>query len=619
MYGGGMGDEGDVDYDDDQDGFGFEEYAMDDSLDAISRLERYHTSDFSLQRLVLVRELADTAKDAGYQVTLQRMLPLLSNFVADSEPAVRQTFVEQLWPLAQFLIEGGEAGYKELTDTFLPFTFELLVDKNVQVGNSAVTTLIKLVDLVRDEQVEPQLLQVVVTLAKDERAEDYRIVAAQLFNELAPRFGEQRCIQTVIQEVTLISADTSFSVRKHVASSLGKLMTVIGPQNSVERLLPVYLKLCEDDIWGVRKACAEHICEVSTAVTREARNTKLVEAFSKLVEDQSRWVKVGSYQNLGGFIHTFEQEDIPATLIKLFSSMAPQDGSECDYSEYCAYSFPAVVRAVGKERWSDLEDSYVLLVKDVEWKVRRTLSFSLHEIGKVVGPEVSERILTQAFDLFLRDLDEVKIGCLSHCAQFMACLSESARHKHLHAIAALPQELENWRLRELIAQNLGQLAELVTPKVCKDLLQAPAIRLAEDQVADVRLSVFPSFGKVYKRLTEGEKNEHEELLKWIIGLLPKAGEAENLSKSHFQRRQMFVQMAGYCCIEGVNPDVFLDEFDKLASDKVPNVRLTLAKVMADPAFAAEPLKSKPKVQSVRAKLQEDPDRDVQYFFNAVPA
>ena len=577
MYGGAMGDEGDVDYDDDQDGFGFDEYAMDDTLDAITRLERYYTSDFSLQRLVLVRyadtppppshipntpplrpthqnrELADTARECERQATHDRMLPLLSNFVADSEPSVRQTFVEQLWPLAQFLIEGGEPGDAELNNTFLPFTFELLVDKNVQVGISAVNTLVKLVDLVKDEQVEPQLLNVVVTLAHDERAEDYRIVAAQLLNELAERFGEERCMRTVIKEVQTLATDNSFSVRRTVASNLGKLIQVIGPQNSVDKILPIYLNLCKDDIWGVRKACVEHMCEVSKGMTRAVRNTQLLDTFKQLVDDQSRWVKVGAYQNLGGFIHTLDREDITQELVKLFAGMAPQDGQEGDYSEYCAYAFPAVVAAVGKERWSELEDPYVNLVKDVEWKVRRTLSYSLHEIGRVVGPEISERILTQAFDLFLRDLDEVKIGCVTHCADFMECLSDSARQKPLMTIAGLPQETENWRLRELIANNIGKLSQLVTPKTCKDILQNAIIRLAEDQVADVRLAAFPSFGKVFKKLSEGDKQEQQELQRWVLALLPGSTEEEQ-SKSHYQRRQMFIQIAGCCLQEAVTPD-----------------------------------------------------------------
>ena len=263
MYNEFGGDEGD-DFDE-EDFIG--EYAIDDTLDPLTRLERYHTSDFSLQRLVLVRELVDTAKGAGYDDTVARLLPLLGNFVADSEPAVRQMFVEQLHPMSVFLIEHGEErGYTELINTFLPYTFELLVDKNVEVGASAVNALIKLVELVNQEHVEPQLLNVVVTLAHDERAEDYRVVAAQLFNELAPRFGEQLCKDVVVKEVVTLADDMSFSVRKTVASNLGKIGKVIGQEESVNKLFPIFLQLSKDDIWGVRKACAESICEISEGV-----------------------------------------------------------------------------------------------------------------------------------------------------------------------------------------------------------------------------------------------------------------------------------------------------------------------------------------------------------------
>jgi len=588
------------DFDEEQDGFGFEEYAMDDSLDAITRLERYHTSDFSLQRLVLVRELSDTAHDAGYGPTIQRMLPLLGNFVADSEPAVRQCFVEQLCPLAEFLISGGETGYQELINTFLPFTFELLVDKNVQVGISAVNTLIKLVVLVREEQVEPQLLSVVVTLSHDERAEDYRIVAAQLFNELAEKFGAERCKETVIKQVSTLATDSSFSVRKTVGSNIGNIMKVVGEEVACSQLLQIYMTLCTDDIWGVRKACVEHICEVSRAVSPTVRK-QLADTFTKLADDSSRWVKVGAMQKLGEFIHTFPREDVPAKLLKLFAGMAPQRESESDFSEYCAFSFPAVVAAVGKERWSELEDAYVCLAKDVEWKVRRTLSYSLHEIGQVVGQDISEKILTQAFDLFLRDLDEVKVGCLTNVAAFMQCLGDSARDKHLRALAALPQETENWRLRELIAKNLGDIASQVSPKVCKELLEEPMIKLSEDQVADVRRAAHPSCAKLLKALHAGD--QHEELLKWVQGL-------SGGSDTHFQRRQMYIEIAGYCIAEGCLEELFLGELEKMCEDRVPNVRLVLSQIITKVCKSEE---CPARALKIRQRLGEDTDKDVVAF------
>lgn len=52
-----------------------------------------------------MREVYDTAVESGYKESVKRLLPLLSNFVSDSEPAVRQVFAEQLYKLAKFFVE----------------------------------------------------------------------------------------------------------------------------------------------------------------------------------------------------------------------------------------------------------------------------------------------------------------------------------------------------------------------------------------------------------------------------------------------------------------------------------------------------------------------------------
>src|SRR4051812_49280034 len=98
--------------------FIFNEYAIDDTLDPLERLVRYHTSDFSLQRLVLTRELSDTAESAGFSKTQRDLLPLLRSFVQDTEPTVRHVFAQQLAPLAQYMVKaGGEEGYQDFLQT----------------------------------------------------------------------------------------------------------------------------------------------------------------------------------------------------------------------------------------------------------------------------------------------------------------------------------------------------------------------------------------------------------------------------------------------------------------------------------------------------------------------
>ena len=55
----------------------------------------------------------------------------------------------------------------------------------------------------------------------------------------------------------------------------------------------------------------------------------------------------------------------------------------------------------------------------VQWKVRRALAFSMHEVAAIVGEEVTRKQLVPIFNNFLKDLDEVRIGVLKHLADFL--------------------------------------------------------------------------------------------------------------------------------------------------------------------------------------------------------
>lgn len=54
-----------------------------------------------------------------------------------------------------------------------------------------------------------------------------------------------------------------------------------------------------------------------------------------------------------------------------------------------------------------------------QWKVRRTLAFSIHEMALILGDSITSSDLVPIFNGFLRDLDEVRIGVLKHFADFV--------------------------------------------------------------------------------------------------------------------------------------------------------------------------------------------------------
>lgn len=54
-----------------------------------------------------------------------------------------------------------------------------------------------------------------------------------------------------------------------------------------------------------------------------------------------------------------------------------------------------------------------------QWKVRRTLAFSIHELALILGDHLTAADLVPVFNSFLKDLDEVRIGVLKHLYDFL--------------------------------------------------------------------------------------------------------------------------------------------------------------------------------------------------------
>jgi len=65
--------------------------------------------------------------------------------------------------------------------------------------------------------------------------------------------------------------------------------------------------------------------------------------------------------------------------------------------------------------------------------VRRTLAFSIHELALIVGEDITGRDLLPVFDMFLNDLDEVRIGVLKHLADFIKVATSVVLVRFLYA------------------------------------------------------------------------------------------------------------------------------------------------------------------------------------------
>ncbi|XP_037356706.1 serine/threonine-protein phosphatase 4 regulatory subunit 1-like isoform X2 [Talpa occidentalis] len=185
------------------------------------------------------------------------------------------------------------------------------------------------------------------------------------------------------------------------------------------------------------------------------------------------------------------QDVIPQPLLDQYVSMtdpARAQTVDTDIAKHCAYSLPGVALTLGRQNWHCLKDTYETLASDVQWKVRRTLAFSIHELAVILGDQLTAADLVPIFNGFLKDLDEVRIGVLKHLYDFLKLLHEDQRREYLYQLQefVVTDNSRNWRFRYELAEQLILLLELYDPGDVHEHLVQIALTLCADRVSRVR-------------------------------------------------------------------------------------------------------------------------------------
>ena len=147
-----------------------------------------------------------------------------------------------------------------------------------------------------------------------------------------------------------------------------------------------------------------------------------------------------------------EQNIVPAKLLSYFLTMIDmnaQTSLDSDMNYNCAFNFPAIANTLGPSYWKYIKDLYKRLSEDVNWKVRQTLAYSIHELAQILGTEVTQVDLVPTFDSYIKDVDEVRIGIVSNLAKFLKILQMEYRQAYMPKLNDFLKmdNQRNWRFR----------------------------------------------------------------------------------------------------------------------------------------------------------------------------
>ncbi|XP_039174395.1 serine/threonine-protein phosphatase 4 regulatory subunit 1-like isoform X1 [Crotalus tigris] len=320
------------------------------------------------------------------------------------------------------------------------------------------------------------------------------------------------------------------------------------------------------------------------------------------------------------------QDIIPQPLLEQYLSMtdpARAQTVDTEIAKHCAYSLPGVALTLGRQNWHCLKDTYETLASDVQWKVRRTLAFSIHELAVILGDQLTAADLVPIFNGFLKDLDEVRIGILKHLYDFLKLLHAEKRREYLYQLQefVVTDNSRNWRFRYELAEQLILILELYNPNDVYDHLRHIALTLCSDKVSEVRWISFKLIVAILQKFYA--YNATSLGLNFINELIMRFRHC-----SKWVGRQAFAFICQAVVEEECLPvDQFVEHLLpsllSLASDPVPNVRVLLAKALRQTLLEKAYFRSvgNPHLDAVEEAvlvLQADRDQDVSFFATIQP-
>ncbi|NWQ73317.1 PP4R1 phosphatase, partial [Columbina picui] len=327
------------------------------------------------------------------------------------------------------------------------------------------------------------------------------------------------------------------------------------------------------------------------------------------------------------FFYFFCFDVVPQALLDQYLSMTDPSRAQTvdtEIAKHCAYSLPGVALTLGRQNWHCLKDTYETLASDMQWKVRRTLAFSIHELAVILGDQLTAGDLVPVFNGFLKDLDEVRIGVLKHLHDFLKLLHLDKRREYLYQLQEflVTDNSRNWRFRAELAEQLILLLDLYSARDIYDYLRPIAFSLCADKVSSVRWISYKLVSEMVKKLYMASTST------FVVNLMNEL--VEKFCKCRkWSGRQTFVFICQTISEDDCLPmDQFavhlLPHLLHLASDRVPNVRVLLAKTLKQTLLEKEYFLNSANshqeaVEQTIMALQMDDDSDVKYFASIHPA
>ena len=541
------------------------------------KINSYGTQNFTTKKM-FIENVPFYIRTVGFQETVENILPIISDLSREKDLLITTRFFEIFEQFIDEIKKFGDKGYFILKEHIVKLITELLVNNSNNIYKKGA---------------------------------------------LAPYVDKEFMKLYIIPQVKSFADDISGNVRKEVANQLYNISKNLPIDIFKIRLLPVYMKLSKDTLWFVKKVTAEILPQITKLCNNEIILKNIIPIFKNFANEEKIEVKMAAVETFGEFLSLIDKKERQNFLELLdFYSNTVSKFTEKNRREYksvlqkCAYNFPAVVDFFGKENWSKLKQSFILMANDKEEKIKIPLAASIGDIAEIIGGELTEETLLEYVDKFFKSSSqnsELKIKILENLPKIIKIIpTNNKKNSYLEFIKYMIVNKETkWRKRVLFAKIIGKFNGCFAENIIYRRVFPIAINFCFDDISQVRSCSGKHNSKLILQLLSGKVEYKDKTLTIIKSF------AQSID---YKYRQIFIYM---CTHLFENENVFNENISELlidlAYDKIVNVKIILAKFiekMVNKEKYAHLAKNLT-VKKIVKILKNDKNNEVLYYMNKI--
>ena len=578
------------------------------------KINDYKNTDIE-EKITSIENIPYYVKTIGFQGTAESILPILSELPKEKEILIERFF--GVFPkFVDEIVKFGDKAYFILKDHMINLIRETLSNtKNSNILNTASDGLVYMTNFIKNEDKGGYVLTIVIQMAQEDEDEQRKEKAMELFGFLAPLVGSELIQCYIIPQINSFINDSSYKVRKQVATQLINISEKIPSDLFKKKILPIYQKLSTDESYLVKKVAAENLPKITKLCDTETISKELLPIFKNFVQDEKGAVRNVAIEIFGEFISLLNQNETEnfSELLDFYVNTITELGSQKKESktiiQKCAYNFPAVLQFFGAQAWPKLKPCFVKMANEKDEKIKMPLAASMGEISKLLGSELTESDLLEYVDKFFKSSSqnsELKIKILSVLPDIIKNITSNRKNSYLEFIKyMIGNKDDKWRKRVTFCKIIGKFNGTYNDPIIYKRVFPIAINFCFDDISYVRSISARKNSRLILQLISSKTDFKVKTMKIITSF------AQSIN---FRYRQLFIYMCKHLF---ENEEVFnaniADLLLDLAYDNIVNVRIILITFLCElikkPKYAH--LIKNETVRKIFKILKNDKNKEIQ--------